>query len=238
MATAVNKLSATQYEVVFPNQTAPGTYTLVIGPQITDLAGVLVFSARQMLIPATRVNEQVSAEERLTRQSDPAEHQHAHHSPHQRGLDALLEPGDEHDVVVAFDDAGHGQHERHRELGGQRSERADQESGEGGAADELGSNPGTVTGGLRFTNGVAGEAFQFNGTNASVVIPGSASLTVRSLTFDAWIYLTDLSQPRPILEYAPTTGRAGMHFWLNAMRQIRLHRSFSLLPIGGVVRIP
>jgi hypothetical protein len=44
---------------------------------------ILVFSARQMLIPAARVDEQVSAEERLTRQSDPAEHQVGKHRPRQ-----------------------------------------------------------------------------------------------------------------------------------------------------------
>ncbi len=41
-ATAVNKLSATQYEVVFPNQTAPGNYSLTVGPDIRDLADNLM----------------------------------------------------------------------------------------------------------------------------------------------------------------------------------------------------
>ncbi len=41
-ATAVNKLSATQYEVVFPSQTAPGTYSLTVGPDIRDLANNLM----------------------------------------------------------------------------------------------------------------------------------------------------------------------------------------------------
>ena len=36
---AVNKISSTQYEVVFASQTAAGAYTLVIGPNLTDTAG-------------------------------------------------------------------------------------------------------------------------------------------------------------------------------------------------------
>ena len=37
--TAVNQLTAAQYEVVFAEQSAPGLYRLVIGPDILDLAG-------------------------------------------------------------------------------------------------------------------------------------------------------------------------------------------------------
>jgi hypothetical protein len=37
--TAVNRLSATQYEVVFAPQNTVGNYSLTIGPDITDLAG-------------------------------------------------------------------------------------------------------------------------------------------------------------------------------------------------------
>ena len=36
--TAVNKISPAQYEVVFPEQSALGSYTLTIGPAIVDLA--------------------------------------------------------------------------------------------------------------------------------------------------------------------------------------------------------
>ena len=39
-ATAVNKLTDTQYEVVFPSQTASGTYTLAVGPEILNGSGV------------------------------------------------------------------------------------------------------------------------------------------------------------------------------------------------------
>jgi hypothetical protein len=38
-ASAVNRLSSTQYEVVFASQSAAGNYSLVIGPNITDAAG-------------------------------------------------------------------------------------------------------------------------------------------------------------------------------------------------------
>jgi fibronectin type 3 domain-containing protein len=36
---AVNKLSSTKYEVTFAQQTAPGAYSLKVGPQISDVAG-------------------------------------------------------------------------------------------------------------------------------------------------------------------------------------------------------
>src|SRR5262249_25462493 len=38
-ATAVNKLSDTRYEVVFPAQTREGNYSLTVGPDIRDRAG-------------------------------------------------------------------------------------------------------------------------------------------------------------------------------------------------------
>jgi fibronectin type 3 domain-containing protein/subtilisin family serine protease len=38
--TAVNKISSTVYEVTFPAQSTSGTYTLVVGPQILDMAGL------------------------------------------------------------------------------------------------------------------------------------------------------------------------------------------------------
>lgn len=40
--TAVNALTSTQFEIVFPNQSADGTYTLTIGPDIEDTAGNLM----------------------------------------------------------------------------------------------------------------------------------------------------------------------------------------------------
>ena len=39
-ATAVNKLTDTQYEIVFSSQTADGTYTLVVGREVLNLSGV------------------------------------------------------------------------------------------------------------------------------------------------------------------------------------------------------
>src|SRR5262249_31142154 len=38
-ASAVNMVSPAVYEVTFPSQTAPGTYTLVVGPDILNASG-------------------------------------------------------------------------------------------------------------------------------------------------------------------------------------------------------
>ena len=40
--------------------------------------------------------------------------------------------------------------------------------GEGDATDHAGTNSGTVSGGLLFTNGMVGKAFDFNGTNSQI----------------------------------------------------------------------
>src|SRR5204863_2352282 len=86
---------------------------------------------------------------------------------------------------------------------------------EGDAKDIVSTNNGTPMNGVSFTNGMVGQAFNFDGVDDAVLIPASSNLNVRSLTFDTWIFPTDLSQPHPILEYAGTTGApSGTHFWI------------------------
>ena len=88
--------------------------------------------------------------------------------------------------------------------------------GDGNANDIQGTNHGTPENGTSFSSGVVQQAFNMDGINDHVSIPASASLNVQSMTIDAWIYPTDLSIRRPIVEYAPATGSVGVHFWQSA----------------------
>ena len=69
--------------------------------------------------------------------------------------------------------------------------------------------------GVSFTNGMVGQALNFDGLDDYVVVPASSNLAVRSMTFDAWIFPVDLTQPYPLVEYAAPTGFVGAHFWIN-----------------------
>ncbi len=63
--------------------------------------------------------------------------------------------------------------------------------GEGNANDSIGTNPGTITGGVTFAPGIIGQAFSFNGVDAAIQIPSSASLNpTDSFSIEGWIYPT------------------------------------------------
>jgi hypothetical protein len=69
--------------------------------------------------------------------------------------------------------------------------------GEGNASDSVGSNDGTPQGGIAFVEGRVGQAFEFNGTDATVTVPDSTSLLVQqgfSLAFWIRIYSVPLQQ--------------------------------------------
>jgi hypothetical protein len=78
------------------------------------------------------------------------------------------------------------------------------------------ANHGTLQGGVSYVTGHVGQSFHFNGTNSNVLIPQSTNLNVRSLTIEAWIWPSDVSTPRPIVEYAATNGSAGVHLWVGS----------------------
>lgn len=61
--------------------------------------------------------------------------------------------------------------------------------GDGNAADLIGTNDGTLQGGVTFVEGQVGQAFQFDGTGA-VEIADSPSLNVQAFTIDAWVFPT------------------------------------------------
>ena len=84
---------------------------------------------------------------------------------------------------------------------------------EGNANDLVGTDNGMVLTGITFVPGFVGQAFNFDGTNGAVIVPGSSTLSVQDLTVEAWIFPTDVSSPRPIFEYANATGPSALNFW-------------------------
>jgi uncharacterized repeat protein (TIGR01451 family) len=61
---------------------------------------------------------------------------------------------------------------------------------DGNFADDAGTNAGTPVGGVTFTGGKIGQAFQFNGTNAQINIADNPSLDTPSFTVGGWFQLT------------------------------------------------
>ena len=75
---------------------------------------------------------------------------------------------------------------------------------EGNANDRTDGNNGLLRGNLSFTAGKVGQAFSFNGTDADVRVPASASLNVglaEGFTIETWINPADafrLASPRGV----------------------------------------
>jgi Concanavalin A-like lectin/glucanases superfamily/Immunoglobulin I-set domain/NHL repeat len=92
--------------------------------------------------------------------------------------------------------------------------------GERTGIDIMGTNNGTLVGGVTFGPGEVGQAFEFNGTSDYVSIPASPTLDVGQgpgLTIETWIQPADLSQRRPLVEWnadSPTVN-IGVHFWIS-----------------------
>jgi hypothetical protein len=89
---------------------------------------------------------------------------------------------------------------------------------EGNANDIVGTNNGTTTGGITYTNGEVGQAFVFNTTTAAVKVAASPALNVGTgagLTVECWINPSDFSQGRPIVEWNTGSGTYGVHFYVN-----------------------
>ncbi len=61
-------------------------------------------------------------------------------------------------------------------------------TGEGNANDSFGTNNGTLQGGVSFSGGEAGQAFNFDGVSGTVLVPDSSSLRLTNqFTIEAWI---------------------------------------------------
>jgi hypothetical protein len=60
---------------------------------------------------------------------------------------------------------------------------------EGEAADHVGTNSGTLVGGVTFVPGRVGQAFSFNGSSGAVTVPDAPALRcTNALTVEAWVY--------------------------------------------------
>jgi len=72
--------------------------------------------------------------------------------------------------------------------------------GDGNANDIQDGNNGTLQGGVTFAPGEVGQAFNFNGIDSFVNVPGDVfNLILATLTIDAWVKPTDLTQERAIV---------------------------------------
>ncbi|HTL56953.1 MAG TPA: LamG-like jellyroll fold domain-containing protein [Candidatus Limnocylindrales bacterium] len=84
---------------------------------------------------------------------------------------------------------------------------------EGDASDFFGGNTGSILSGITFMPGKVGEAFKFDGNTGAIVVPPAPNLAVQSFTIEAWINPTDISLPRPILEYGDPGQYSYIQFW-------------------------
>lgn len=85
--------------------------------------------------------------------------------------------------------------------------------GEESASDRVGNDNGTIMSGVTFVPGLIGQAFNFDGNNGAITLPGSPNFAVQDLTIETWIYPADISIPRPIFEYGNATGLCSLNFW-------------------------
>jgi hypothetical protein len=88
---------------------------------------------------------------------------------------------------------------------------------EGNGTDVAGNNPGNVKGGVGFSVGEVGQAFNFNGTSGTIVVPASNSLNVGSsngFSVECWIKPSDVSVRHPIVEWNNGSS-IGVHFYVS-----------------------
>ncbi len=88
---------------------------------------------------------------------------------------------------------------------------------EGNAADQVGANHGTLSGGATIAPGKVGQAWQFAVSGDFVRVPASSSLDVGAapgFTVEGWINPTDTGPAgHPMVEWS-RPGRLGLHWWL------------------------
>ena len=99
--------------------------------------------------------------------------------------------------------------------------------GEGTANDSVGTNNGTLQGGVSFAPGEVGQAFVFNGSSTSVQVPASSNLNVglgAGFTLETWINPVDIYSHivEMLLE------------WNNGARGIGVHLALSVGAYGDI----
>jgi hypothetical protein len=86
--------------------------------------------------------------------------------------------------------------------------------GEGNANDSLGANNGVLTGAVTFASGEVGQAFNFDGVTGAIIVPAVTNVTLQDLTIEGWIYPTDVSIERPVVEFSAISGELSrLHLW-------------------------
>ena len=89
---------------------------------------------------------------------------------------------------------------------------------EGNANDSAGTDEGISEGGLAYAPGEVGQAFVFNGTDADVHIPASATLNVGAgsgMSVEAWIKPAEVNAQHPLVEW--NGGSFGAELWLGVI---------------------
>ena len=89
---------------------------------------------------------------------------------------------------------------------------------EGNANDSAGTDEGIPEGGLAYAPGEVGQAFVFNGTDADVHIPASATLNVGAgggMSVEAWIKPAEVTAQHPLVEW--NGGSFGAELWLGVI---------------------
>lgn len=87
--------------------------------------------------------------------------------------------------------------------------------GEGNASDSAGTNNPSLISGVEYGGGEVGKAFEFDGSTSLVTIPRSPSLTISNLTVEVWIFPTDDTAPRPILDCGGPGQASSIQLWVN-----------------------
>lgn len=87
--------------------------------------------------------------------------------------------------------------------------------GEGNANDSVGANNPSVISGIGYNDGEVGRAFQFDGSTSLITVPRSPCLTISNLTVEAWIFPTDNTAPRPIIDCGGPGQASSIQLWVN-----------------------
>ncbi len=99
---------------------------------------------------------------------------------------------------------------------------------EGNANDSFGTNNGTLSGGVTFTGGEVGQAFNLDGASGTVVVPDSSSLRLSNqFTIEAWINTHITTGDQSILAKVGNPGGIGLTGYQLALHNSELHGLFN-----------
>ena len=97
---------------------------------------------------------------------------------------------------------------------------------DGDANDFSSTNEGTLNGGVTASSGIAGRAYDFNGTSGYISVPDVAALEVTTqLTLSAWINPDDVSTYRQIISKFGTSGNFAYQIGLAPNGKLRIDLS-------------